>query len=67
MLNLWGCFVGGGGGAGQETTSIHKPVTTCPENIPEAGYKCLCLNARSIINTKRIHGTTETSHVMNYD
>ena len=36
--------------AGQETTSTHKLVTKCPENIYEAGYKCVCLNARSIVN-----------------
>ena len=35
---------------GQEATSTHKPVTKCPENISEAGYKCMCLNARSIVN-----------------
>ena len=38
--------------AGQEATSTHKPVPKCPENISEAGYKCLCLNARSIVNKK---------------
>ena len=37
---------------GQETTSTHKPVTKCLENISEAGYKCVCLNARSIVNKK---------------
>ena len=37
---------------GQEATSTHKPVTKCPENISIAGYKCMCLNARSIINKK---------------
>ena len=29
-----------------------KPVTKCPENIYEAGYKPVCLNARSIVNNK---------------
>ena len=37
---------------GQETTSTHKPVTKCLENIYEAGYKCVCLIARSILNKK---------------
>ena len=37
---------------GQEATSIHKPVTKCPENISEAGYKCVFLNARSTVNKK---------------
>ena len=32
---------------------VHKkPVTKGPENISEAGYKCVCLNTRSIVNTK---------------
>ena len=35
---------------GQGATSIHKSVTKCPENISEADYKCICLNARSIVN-----------------
>ena len=35
---------------GQEATSTHKPVTKCAENISEAGYKCVCLNASSIVN-----------------
>ena len=38
--------------AGQEATSTHKPVTKCPENISETGYKCVYLNARSIVNNK---------------
>ena len=37
---------------GQEATSTHKPVTKYTENISEAGNKCMCLNARSIINKK---------------
>ena len=37
---------------GQEATSTNKPVKKVPENIPEAGYKCVCLNARSIVNKK---------------
>ena len=32
--------------------SKHKPVTKCPDKMSEAGYKCVCLNARSIINKK---------------
>ena len=38
--------------AGQEATSTDKPITTCPKNMYEAGYRCLCLNARSIVNKK---------------
>ena len=38
--------------AGQEATSTHKPVTKYPENISEVGYKCVCLNAWSIVNKK---------------
>ena len=37
---------------GQEATSTHKPVNKCLENISEAGYKCMCLYARSIVNKK---------------
>ena len=37
---------------GQEATSTHKPVTKCQKNISEAGYKCVCLNARIIVNKK---------------
>ena len=38
--------------AGQEATSTDKPITKCPNNISEAGYRCVCLNARSIVNKK---------------
>ena len=38
--------------AGQEATNTHKPLTKCLENISESGYKCVCLNARSIVNKK---------------
>ena len=31
---------------------INKTVTKCPVIISEAGYKCVCKNARSIINKK---------------
>ena len=34
------------------STSTLKPVTKCLENISEAGYKCVCLNERSIVNKK---------------
>ena len=37
---------------GHEATSTHKPVTQCPKNISEAGYKFVCLNASSIVNKK---------------
>ena len=40
---------------GQEVTSTHKPLTKCPKNLPEAGYKCVCLNARSIVNKKNLN------------
>ena len=36
--------------AEQGANSTDKPITQCPENIPETGYKCMCLNARSIVN-----------------
>ena len=36
--------------AGQEATSTDKPITVCPKNISEAGHRCVCLNARSIVN-----------------
>ena len=38
--------------AGQEATSTDKPITKCPESISETSYKCVCLNARSIVNKK---------------
>ena len=38
--------------AGQEASSTDKPLTKCPENISESGYKCAYLNARSIVNKK---------------
>ena len=38
--------------AGQEATSTDKPITKCPKNSAEAGYRCVCLNARSIVNKK---------------
>ena len=36
----------------QEATSTDKPITKCPKNRSEAGYRCVCLNARSIVNKK---------------
>ena len=38
---------------GQEATSTHKPAIKCVENISEASFKCVCLNARSIENKKK--------------
>ena len=38
--------------AGQEATSTDKPITKCPKNMSEAGYRYMCLNARSIVNKK---------------
>ena len=38
--------------AGQEATSTNKPITECPKNMSEADYRCVCLNARSIVNKK---------------
>ena len=39
--------------AEQEATSTDKPITKCPKNMSEAGYICVCLNARSIVNKKK--------------
>ena len=38
--------------AGREASSTDKPITKCQKNIYEAGYTCVCLNARSIVNKK---------------
>ena len=38
--------------AGQEVTSTDKPITKCPKNMSEASHRCVCLNARSIVNKK---------------
>ena len=38
--------------AGQEATSTNKPIKVCPKNMSEAGYRSVCLNARSIVNKK---------------
>ena len=38
--------------AEQKATSADKPITKCPKNMSEAGHRCVCLNARSIVNKK---------------
>ena len=38
--------------AGQEATGSDKLITKCPKNMSEASYRCVCLNARSIVNKK---------------
>ena len=38
--------------AGQESTSTDKPIAKCLKNMSDAGYRCMCLNARSIVNKK---------------
>ena len=38
--------------AGQEATSTDRIITECSKNMSEAGYRCVCLNARSIVNKK---------------
>ena len=38
--------------AGQEVISADKPITKCPKDMSEAGYRCVCLNARSIVHKK---------------
>ena len=38
--------------AGQEATSPNKPITECPKNMSEAGYRSVYLNARSTVNKK---------------
>ena len=38
--------------AGQEAINTDKPITKCTKNMSEAGYRCVCLNARSIVNKK---------------
>ena len=39
--------------AGQEATSTDKLIKKMSEKkISEAGYRCVCLNARSIVNKK---------------
>ena len=38
--------------AGQEATSADIPITKCHKNRSKARYKCVCLNARRIVNKK---------------
>ena len=38
--------------AEQEATSTDKPISNRPKNISETGYRCVCLNARSTVNTR---------------
>ena len=38
--------------AEQEATSTDKPISNHPKIISEKGYRCVCLNARSIVNKK---------------
>ena len=38
--------------AEQEATSTDKPILNNPKNITKKGYRCVCLNARSIVNKK---------------
>ena len=38
--------------AEQEATSTDNPISNHPKNISEKGYRCVCLNARSIVNKK---------------
>ena len=39
--------------AGHEATSTDKPITECQKNMSEAGHRCVCLNARSIVNERK--------------
>ena len=36
----------------KQNTSTDKPISNRPNNISETGYRCICLNARSIVNKK---------------
>ena len=38
--------------AGQEATSTDKTIFFFSKNMSEEGYRCVCLNARSIVNKK---------------
>ena len=38
--------------AGQDAISTEKPITECLKNMSDAGYICVYLNARSIVNKK---------------
>ena len=50
--------------AGQEDTSTDKPITECPKNRSEAGYRCVCLNAKSIVNKKNIMVEDIDTHII---
>ena len=39
----------------QEATSTDKQISNRPKNIFETGYRCVCLNARSIVNKKTLN------------
>ena len=52
--------------AGQEATITDKPITKCPKNRSEAGYKCVCLNARSIVNMNRIQRVIVDGEISNW-
>ena len=39
--------------AEQGATSTDKSITKCLENVSETSHKCVCLNARSIVNKKK--------------
>ena len=39
--------------SGQEATSTDKPITEWPKNMSEVGYRCVCLNARSIVKKEK--------------
>ena len=41
--------------AGQEATSTNKPITTSSKNMSEEGHRCVCLNARSLVNKKKLN------------
>ena len=36
----------------EEQEATDKPISNRPKNISETGYRCVCLNARSIVNKK---------------
>ena len=36
----------------KECYIVNKPISNHPKNISKKGYRCVCLNARSIVNKK---------------
>ena len=38
--------------SGEEAICTEKPITKCPKNMSQTGHRCVCLNARSILNKK---------------